>query len=62
MIRGGPFGIDFTAKLVWIAIGIALVVWDVRTRRRLDAVWVLLTGAVLISGMEGYLQMSGDRV
>jgi len=62
IIRGGPFGVDFTPKLVWIALGVGLVVWDMRTKRRFDTLWVFLFGTLFIGSMEAYLQLSGDRI
>lgn len=62
IIRGGQFGVDFTPKIVWIAIGIVLVLWDRRARRSWDALWVFLAGTLLVGGMEGYLQATGNRI
>lgn len=61
IIRDAAFGRDFTPKL-WVSlIGIGLVLWDWRTQRRRDYLWVFVVGTVLWAGAEALLALQGVR-
>lgn len=59
--RDTVFGQEFGPKLIAALLGAALVAWDGLTRRRLDYLWVYLTGTLIWGGAELALQTSGIR-
>lgn len=61
IIRDAAFGRDFTPKL-WVAlIALGLVLWDLRTQRRRDYLWVFLIGTIIWAGAEALLAIQGVR-
>ena len=61
IIRDAAFGRDFTPKVITAFIAIALVLWDWRTQKRKDYLWVFLVGTVLWGGAEAFLAIQGIR-
>ena len=61
IVRSALFGADFALKF-WLAmLTIALIVWDWRTERRRDYLWVLGIGFLIWSFAEFTLQTLGIR-
>lgn len=61
IIRDAGFGRDFTPKFWSAIICVGLVLWDMRTQRRLDYLWVFITGSVLWGSAEAFLSFQGIR-
>ena len=61
IVRSALFGTDFSLKF-WLAmLTIALAIWDKRTERRNDYLWVLGIGFLIWSLVEFVLQGLGIR-
>lgn len=61
MVRDAAFGMNFTPKLWASLIAIGLVLWDWRTQRRRDYVWVFVIASVLWGLIEFTLATRGIR-
>ena len=62
MVRDAQFGTNFSVKLLITLIGLALVAWDRRTKKRWDYLWVFLVGTVIWTAAELSLQLRDVRV
>ena len=62
MIRGGTFGTDFGLKLIMSIITILICIYDWKTNdKRLDYLWVFLTGTLILIMGEVMMQSFGVR-
>ncbi len=61
MIRGGSFGTNFEIKLAMGVIALAACLYDWRTRGRADYLWIFLTGFIVWTGIELFIQARGVR-
>ncbi len=61
MIRGGSFGTNFEIKLAMGVIALAACLYDWRTRGRGDYLWIFLTGFIVWTGVELFIQARGVR-
>lgn len=61
IVRAGAFGGDLTPRLWLLLLALGLLAWDSLRLRRLDYVWVLLTGCVVWTMAEAFLQGNGVR-
>lgn len=61
MIRGGSFGTNFEIKLAMGLIALAACLYDWRTRRRADYLWIFLAGFIVWTGIELFIQARGVR-
>lgn len=61
MIRGGSFGTNFEIKLAMGIIALAACLYDWRTRGRRDYLWIFLTGFIVWTGIELFIQARGVR-
>ncbi|MBN2080175.1 MAG: hypothetical protein JW838_14495 [Spirochaetes bacterium] len=61
MIRGGSFGTNFEIKLALGVIALAACLYDWRTRGRRDYLWIFLTGFIVWTGIELFIQARGVR-
>lgn len=62
MIRGGSFGFDYNVKLLMTIVTLVIVIYDWRTKKRKDYIWVFLAGAIIWSLAELAMQLMGTRI
>ena len=62
IIRGGFFGWEFTLKLIYVILGLALCVYDWKKNHRKDYFWVMIFGTLLYVGSEVMLFLFGGRI
>lgn len=61
MIRGGSFGTNFEVKLAVGIIALAACLYDWRVKGRRDYLWIFLTGFIIWTGIELFIQARGVR-
>jgi len=61
MIRNGSFGFDYNIKLILSIATIIMVLYDWKTKKRLDYLWVFLIATAFWAGIEALQQLLGIR-
>lgn len=61
IVRAGDFGADLAPRFWFSVFAICLLAWDLGRHRRLDYLWVGVTGLVVWTTVEAVLQMGGTR-
>ena len=61
MIRNGSFGFDYNIKMILSIATIIMVIYDWKTKKRLDYFWAFLFATVVWGGVEAILQLTGIR-